>query len=300
MNKNNQGYTTSMIILLLIIPCMILLLLVIDETEHINQNTQKNIKSDKLSTNTDEFIKQLPTQAHKMLNNITLNVTTSKKPLKNATKTMKEVLQSNINNLSSMYKNINITCKVLDIKKNSNPFKIDIYYSLNSTDNTDKILKKFKQTIKIDDNPTNPVYDPELHLKAHTIKQKNIIRFKNNPNLTTTYEDAYAGDIIRECSLINYTHHGNSNMSIQNCIDNHYYHTSRDGLCLFCRLENKTSCKDMGFETFIIPQHKTDKAIVSTDHVLLNDTNQYQAGYVEVNESTILYLDNGHRTKYGL
>ena len=86
------------------------------------------------------------------------------------------------------------------------------------------------------------------------------------------------------------------------CITNHYYHKSHDGLCIFCRLENKTACKDMGLETFILPTKNVTSAPVSVDHVLLNTTpnSQYHGNRIVINNTMVIYLDDGHKTKYGL
>ena len=120
-------------------------------------------------------------------------------------------------------------------------------------------------------------------------------------NNSNTYNNATQGAVIKKCPVEDYSQHGNSNTTIINCLNNHYYHNSHDGLCLFCRLENKTSCNHYGFETFIIPTETRNQAPVSIDHVLLNDINtQYEGDRIILNNTTIIYLDNGHKTKYGL
>ena len=72
-------------------------------------------------------------------------------------------------------------------------------------------------------------------------------------------------------------------------------------MCLLCRLENKTSCNHYGFETFVLPTKLVDEAPASIDHVLLNDmNNQYPGSLITIGNNTLLYLDNGHKAKYGL
>jgi hypothetical protein len=66
-------------------------------------------------------------------------------------------------------------------------------------------------------------------------------------------------------------------------------------------LENKTDCNHYGFETFILPTKLVDEAPVSIDHVLLNDrNNQYSGNLITIENDTFIYLDNGHKSKYGL
>ena len=98
-------------------------------------------------------------------------------------------------------------------------------------------------------------------------------------------------------------------MTLKNCIDNGYYHESNDGACLLCRLEGYATCNHYGFETFIVPSSTHNQQIFrapsSIDHVIFGKDNndRYPGEAVEYNSDDnvfdILYLDNGHRAKYG-
>jgi len=121
-------------------------------------------------------------------------------------------------------------------------------------------------------------------------------------NNSDVYNNSIEGCMIKKCPYEDYSSHGHSNEVIINCIDNHYYHKSHDGLCLLCRLEAKDTCPHYGLETFIVPTLIKDQAPVSIDHVLLNSTvnGQYGGNKIILNNTTVIYLDNGHKTKYGL
>ena len=54
----------------------------------------------------------------------------------------------------------------------------------------------------------------------------------------------------------------------------------------------------MGIETFIIPVVVENTSIVSVDHVLFNE--KYNGNRYDITNSTFLYLDGGHKIKYGL
>lgn len=300
-HKDNTGYITTTLIILMIIPALLLLLITLDQNQHHTQQTTNKIKTNTQAKITDQFKNEIPLEFKKTLSNITHNITQRKKPLKDAKTTIKEQLQQNINKKQQKYQdthNIQINCTIKQIYQTKDPFTFQVYYTLTTKKENNQIQQTRKDEIQINDDKY-PIYDPEPFLKARTIQQKNQVRYKNNPNLTNIYNDAYSGYQIRKCPYTNYHTHNNNN-TLANCLDNHYYHTSHDGLCLLCRMENQTTCPHIGLETFIIPIFKTQKSITSIDHVLLNETNQYNGNIYTINSTTFLYLDNGHRQKYGL
>lgn len=83
------------------------------------------------------------------------------------------------------------------------------------------------------------------------------------------------------------------------------------GACFLCRLEGRSVCSHYGFETFITPagsnNNTVSQAPCSLDHVIFNDKTYYRIYrgeafeyYVNESESFILFLNKGHKTKYGL
>ena len=125
------------------------------------------------------------------------------------------------------------------------------------------------------------------------------------------YENSSSPLYIKKCPFDPYLSHGNSNklQTLKNCIENGYYHESNDGACFLCRLEGKSTCSHYGLETFIVPasnNKSVSTAPCSIDHVIFNeDINGTYNGevveyYSSFNNYFRIFLDNGHRTKYGI
>ena len=308
--NNQKGYTTSIILLLLLIPLLLLLTITIDEYNHEVDNTVENLQTKKMKSTTKDFENEIATITKQTLHDTTLDVITRKQALTNSKKYIKDKIQSKIDTIEQKQRknNINIECTVNEIKPADDPFKIEIHYTLHVTTNNSnsKIQKEENRHIEITDTKY-PVYDslPTLKTRAtftdskveYTDKLANYITINNS----NAYLNSTQHVTIKKCPINDYSQHGNSNITIKNCLNNHYYHNSHDGLCLLCRLENRTTCEHYGFETFILPTEKFDKAPASIDHVLLNDQQgQYEGNNITIDNNTIIYLDNGHKIKYGL
>ncbi len=308
--KEDNGYITSLLVVLLMIPVVILLILTISTTSDYVNETSTSIESDRLSSLTVDFKSDISTITKQSLNNITRTVIENNLPLTNSSKEIKEDIQKRVDTRESLYYNntgIIVDCNITNVKPSSDPFNITVTYSIaTSMNSTEKITESNIIEVELTDS-NYPVYDPLPTLVTGVTIDNTTASFKDllssiikieNPEV---YNDATSGVIIKKCPYTDYTLHGNNNTTIANCISNHYYHVSNDGLCLLCRLENRTTCSDTGFETFIIPSvNNNDTACTSIDHVLLNLTGQYNGVAITIDNSTVLYLDEGHRNKYGL
>ncbi|RAP52317.1 MAG: hypothetical protein BZ138_03320 [Methanosphaera sp. rholeuAM270] len=297
-------------LLLLLIPLIMLMIIVIDEYSHETYNTIKTLESEQIKSKTEDFENEIITTAKKSLHEVTLEVVTSKKSLTDSQKYLKEHIEMGIREKEVKYRkdNVYIDTKIKSVTPSENPFQIEISYRITSgTNNSDiKIVRDEKKRVSITDNKY-PVYDPLPVLKTgatctdgrilYQEKLANYINLENND----AYSNVIMPILIRECPFKDYKQHGNDNLTAINCLKNHYYHNSHDGMCLLCRLENRTSCNHYGFETFIVPTLEYDEAPVSIDHVLLNDNDsQYAGNKIKLNNQTLIYLDDGHKTKYGL
>lgn len=309
--NDKKGYLTSIMLILLLIPLILLVIITIEENNYNANNTIENIKSDKLDAVTKEFEDNMVLISIQSVHNITKDVLINKTPLKNSSKSIKELIQDQVNNKSEVYKSEGyiIDCEILEISSSDDPFKLKLTYNINS-----KLINDTRRYNKTNEvyldliNEYYPVYDPLPVLKtnADVINDKivyednlmNFITLNNND----VYNNSIESCILKKCPYEDYSSHGHSKEAIINCISNHYYHESHDGLCLLCRLEAKDTCPHMGLETFIVPTLIKDEAPVSIDHVLLNSTHngQYSGNKIILNNTTIIYLDNGHKTKYGL
>lgn len=309
--KDNYGYMTSILLVLLLIPVIFLLIITIEQNEYLVNKTADNIQSDKLNSITLDFQKEIPLITKETMNNLTLSIIKNKKPIQNSNKVVKTLVEEKVSQKQSMYKKNTgciISCNITRIKQsNSNPFQLEVDYTIISKFNTKSTIKKQDTTYVDLCDGKYPVYDPLAILKTDAVFLNTTVNYSENLannillNNGSVYTNAVSGCIIKRCPYDEYTKHGHDNTTIVNCINNHYYHESHDGLCIFCRLENKTSCPDHGIETFIIPTQMVDNAPASLDHVLLNDTDgQYMGKCHTFDNNTVLYLDNGHKSKYGL
>lgn len=307
--NDEKGYVTSILLLVILIPVLFLLVITIDEYNHNVNNTVENLESDQIISIAEDFENEIIIITKESLHNFTYDVVTSKKSITHKD-TIKNYIQQVINERKNnyKYKDFLIDCQINDLKPSDNPFKVelDYYLAVSTKDNKIKNIRNERKFVEITDKKF-PVYDPLPTLKTGATLNVNHINYENklsdyiNLNNADVYLNTIQPIIIRECPLNDYTQHGNSNKTILSCINNHYYHISHDAMCLFCRLENKTSCSHYGFETFILPTKLVDEAPTSIDHVLLNDmNNQYPGNLITIENSTFFYLDNGHKTKYGL
>lgn len=309
--NDKNGYLTSIMLILLLIPLILLVIITIEENNYNANNTIENIKSDKLDAVTNEFEDNILIISIQAVHNITKEVTIRKTPLKNSSESIKELIQIKINNKSQLYKSEGyiVDCKILAISPADNPFKLKLTYTINSKlVNDTKNYNKTNEVILDLINQYYPIYDPLPVLKTEANVIDNKIVYEDNLmnfislNNSDVYNNSIEDCIIKKCPYEDYSSHGHSNEVIINCINNHYYHESHDGLCLLCRLEARDTCSHYGLETFIVPTLIKDEAPVSIDHVLLNSTvnGQYSGNQIILNNTTVIYLDNGHRAKYGL
>lgn len=306
--NDQKGFTTSILLLILLIPVFLLLVITIDEYSHNVNNTVENLESNQIKSISEDFENEILIVTKESLHNITYDIVTSKRSVTDKD-TIRRYIQNRINEKEIHYNNnFLIDCEIKDLKSSDNPFKIELYYSLvvSTKDNKIKNSKNEQKLVEITDKRF-PVYDPLPTLKTGATLNGNYLEYGNqlsayiNINNPDAYLNTIQSIIIKECPLSDYSQHGNSNETILSCLNNHYYHNSHDGMCIFCRLENKTNCNHFGFETFIIPTKLSDDAPASIDHVLLNDiNNQYPGNLVSIDNNTFLYLDNGHKSKYGL
>ncbi len=306
--KDQKAYTTSILVLILLIPVLFLLIITMEEYDQNVNNTIENLESEQIKNVYDDFEEEILRSTKESLHNITYEVITSKRSITRRDDLI-SYIQNKINKKAdNQSKDFSIKCDILDIKPSDNPFKIELDYQLTVSTEDNKIKKSKNQQKYVEITDKNyPVYDPLPTLKTGAILDGGYVEYgdKLAEYITIDNSETYMNTIekitIKECPLKDYTQHGNSNDTFLSCLNNHYYHNSHDGMCLLCRLENKTYCNHYGFETFILPTEMIDEAPASIDHVLLNDNqNQYPGNLITVENTSFIYLDNGHKAKYGL
>ncbi len=305
---NDDGaYITSILLLVMLIPVLLLMIFIVDEYTHDVNSTVERLESDKIKSLAEDLEEETLRVTKESLHNISYEAVKSKTP---ATKEkIKKYIQNRINeNIHKLNGNYVIQCVINDVKPSNNPFEIELtyHYVIITKDNRVKLTKNMDKTVEITDKKY-PVYDPLPTLKTGATLKEYYVEYEKKLSDFILFDesDVYVNVtepiVIRQCPINDYSQHGNSNRTMMFCLNNHFYHNSHDGMCFLCRLENRTGCNHYGLETFILPTGLAEHAPASIDHVLLNDrNNQYPGNPITINGSAVIYLDNGHKTKYGL
>lgn len=306
--NDERAYITSILLLVLLIPIMILLTITIDQYSHDINKTAENLESDKIKSFSEDFEDEIIRVTKESLHNITYETVTIKHSTTGKDKIKKHIQNGIDENKIRLNTDYIIQCAIKDINPSDDPFKVELkyYYEISTRDNQIKCTQNRDILVEITDKDY-PVYDPLPTLKTGATLKEGYVEYENKLSeyILLEQSDVYVNVkqpiIVKECPLNDYAQHGNSNETATFCLNNHYYHNSHDAMCIFCRLENRTTCNHQGFETFILPTMAVEQAPTSIDHVLLNDRkSQYPGNLITINNNTKIYLDNGHKTKYGL
>lgn len=330
---DNEGYVMGGMAFLLIIPALILAnilisAVVMDDTQIIP------CKSDKLHQLSLDVESDIPKFALQELNETSDMASKTGEPVSNSRSTIKTRIQTKIDDTYDEYQRvtgITVDCKINSVDNSRDPYKICVNSTLYANYNDSYMVKNFSQEVQFacSDFPDSSegcskIKDPlpfiktkgygDLKIEGDRIYYgtalSNYLKSKDI-NDYMVYENASSLLYIKRCPYEPYPSHGHSNLvlTLKNCIDNGYYHVSAEGPCIFCRLEGKAVCRHTGLETFVVPGNyrlKCDTAPCSVDHVIFGSTPAeiYPGKSLEYKyDDTSLfwmYLDNGHRNKYGL
>jgi hypothetical protein len=331
----NKGYVLGGLAFLLILPSILLLIVLVDIV-NLDVSEDILIKSDTAFYISGDFERNIPRMTRLILKETVENAIRTGDPVPNSRILIRNSLQSKINDLSIKYQNnsgVNVKCMINSVDSALDPFQIEVNSSISVMKDNISYFRKNSQKISIlglypssdfskEYGGLCEIPDPLPFIKCKKfgdIMVKNgkifykssLTKYLSRVIGAEKYENASSPYYIKKCPYNPYTYHGMSknHMTLKNCIENGYYHESSDGACILCRLEGKSTCVHYGFETFIIlaPSNKDNiKAPCSIDHVLfgnnLNDI--YPGEYVEYyrnkNISYNLFLDNGHKSKYGI
>ena len=240
----------------------------------------------------------------------------------------------------SFYNNtgLNVECNITSVDSAADPFQVEVNSSILVKKDSVTHQENISQNISIIE-PQCPLKDPLPFIKCKNYGgvQINGSKIFYGSSLTQylmargvenamSYENATTPLIIKKCPYDPYLWHGKDPgfIILKNCIENGYFHESSDGSCFLCRLEGKGTCPHYGMETFISPGKISDSTFnsghnstsndtvlsgpCSSDHVIFNDTIWFGGTYsgreivfyFDGLNYFKLFLDNGHRQKYGL
>lgn len=321
---DQKGYVMGGLSFLLLIPAIFLVATLVDMV-HIGSESQSLLlQSDAIFYAADDIKFNIPILTEKTLQKTTETVIKSENPLGNSRKVIKNCLQAEVDILSKKYsenEGINVKCTILSVDSSQDPFKIRVKSMMYISKGSIIHNENLSQDISIIDK-NYPIFDPLPFIKCKNYGEVkntstkifygssivNLLKTKNMTN-AEAYENATSPIFIKKCPYDPYIGHGNSQSCIvlKNCIENGYFHESSDGACFLCRLEGKATCSHYGFETFIVPLNSSNLNINSSscsiDHVIFNETiypGKKIIYYDTAVNNCILFLDNGHRQKYGL
>ncbi|PKL67076.1 MAG: hypothetical protein CVV28_06615 [Methanobacteriales archaeon HGW-Methanobacteriales-1] len=319
---DKKGYVMTGTSFLLILPAILIAMILLSYVHGENEINTQSIQSDNLNLASEDLKRNIPILARQSMENISLEIIDNNKTVENGPESIKNQLQTKIDNLSSQYINqeINVTCKVDSIQKSpQDSFFIEFNSTIILTKDDFRHEEHLSQLVSIEGLP-----DPLPYIKCRPYGEishnSTITRYgsslsnyltNNSVENASLYENASSPFIIKKCPYDPYLSHGSKN-TMKNCQENGFYHNSNDGSCYLCRLEGKSLCVHFGFEVFIQPspvnfnpQNNSSLNLegpCSSDHVIFGE-NTYPgksiAYKIENGTNYFLLLDDGHASKYG-
>jgi hypothetical protein len=333
----SNGYVLGGLSFLLILPSILMLMVLIDI---VNLDKSVNIlqESDTTFYITSDVERNIPIISRQVLKETVKNTIKTGDSLPNSRIVIKNDIESRINHLNANYENntgVIVKCDIKSVDSSLDPFEIEVNSSIMVMKENISYNKNFSQNISISESYLSnsaeskgyySIPDPLPFIKCKKFggvsTDNGKIRYgsslrkyldRRGVKVADAYENASSPLYIKKCPYDPYISHGNSKklLTLKNCIENGYYHESNDGACLLCRLEGKSTCNHYGFETFVIPDPSNNQRILrapcSIDHIIFSDKNfldTYPGEAVEYfftgNTTYKIFLDNGHRTKYGI
>ncbi len=330
----NKGYVMGGLAFLLIIPSILLLMVLVDMV-NLDETVNTIIKSDNSFYISGDVERNIPIITRQVLKETVDKSITTGHPLPNSRLVIRNAIEHKMNELTANYQNnsgVHIKCIINSVDSSSDPFEIEVNSTIMVMKDNITYNHKVNQNISllganpqnrssIGSNSSSEIPDPLPFIKCKkfggmSIKEgrigygSSLKKYLRGVNGSEVYENASSPYFIKKCPYDPYIAHGNSTkfITLQNCIENCYYHESNDGACLLCRLEGRSTCNHYGFETFIIPSpnQRVQRAPCSIDHVIFNNDNSNDPYPGELfqyySNGTIsyeLFLDSGHRAKYG-
>ena len=324
---NDKGYVMTGLSFLLIIPAILLVAIFVEMTHMGGESSSLALRSDVSFYTAKDIERNIPIIGKEVLRETANDVVESGTALENSRTTIKNNLQARMNQVVQKYQSetgaTNITCTIHSVESSTDPWYVKINSTIyvkrsnivhNETISQDVSLEQLKDPLPFIKCKN---YGGVTHTDTRILYGSSLLNLLNAKGMAnaTVYENATSPLFIKRCPYEPYTDHGNL-ITLKNCIDNGYFHESADGACFLCRLEGKAICTHPGLETFVTPPKTTNLSLsnifapCSIDHVLFSDTvypgkgicyYSWKVGAKPPKTYYLnLYLDKGHRQKYGL
>ena len=337
---DNNGYVMGGLSLLLIIPSIILLMGIVDmiHMDESSNTLIKSDNAFLISEDVEGNIPNITLQALKEIDENVVKTGNSVQNSRNTMKTVIQSKINDYNANYQQNTGVGIDCHINSVDSADDPFEVEVNSSISILKDNISYYKNISQKVPIvqgqfpkrfmgENNGVDELPDPLPFIKCQKYGVINVRDGKINYGSSlskymeamgiknsSAYVNATSPFFLKKCPYEPYIYHGNGNKFsiLKNCLENGYYHESSDGACILCRLEGKALCRHNGFETFILPAYAIDKKLLnapcSIDHVIFSN-NEYGNGtypgevieyYSTVHDSYRIFLDRGHRNKYGI
>ncbi|MDR3291442.1 MAG: hypothetical protein LBT10_04750 [Methanobrevibacter sp.] len=314
--KDNKGNIFTGLYLVMIIFVILIAILILNLSIAYTELNNNQLNSKTFNYILNDYQTNIPILSYNVLENLSNNIVKNKIPLINSKESIKEELEKSLLRKNNQYyKNsgIQIESHVIYIGDGEDPFHINIK----------TIISAYKDNMSYNNQITSEISIENLKDPLPAIKCGKYPNFSyndtnynygdslskylesKNQSGAQYYTNGSSPLIIKKCIYEPYTQHGDG-ISMENCLENGYYHESRDGSCYFHRLEGVGQCLDYGMETFVIPNPKLNQsgliATSSPDHVIFGYS--YPGESLLLNSysksKSLIFLDDSHRKKYGL
>jgi hypothetical protein len=337
---DSNGYVMGGLSLLLIIPSIILLMGIVDmiHMDESSNTLIKSDNAFLISEDVEGNIPNITLQALKEIDENVVKTGNSVQNSRKAMKTVIQSKINEYNANYQQSTGVGIDCHINSVDSADDPFEVEVNSSISILKDNISYNKNISQKVPIvqgqfpkrfmgENIGVDELPDPLPFIKCQKYGVINVREGKINYgsslskymeamgiNNSSAYVNATSPFFLKKCPYEPYIYHGNGNKFsiLKNCLENGYHHESSDGACILCRLEGKALCRHNGFETFILPAYAIDKKFLnapcSIDHVIFSN-NEYGNGtypgeaieyYSTVHDSYRIFLDRGHRIKYGI
>jgi hypothetical protein len=325
---DRKGYVMGGLSFLLVVPAILLVAVFMDMAHVGGESASTVLTSDTTLYAAKDIEEDIPVQGLEVLREEAEEVVKTGAPVVNSRQAVETALQKRMDLKAEEYYNstgLRVNCTILNVNTASDPFEVEVNSTICVEKDNVKHRETVNQNISIKDADSRiPDPLPFIKCKNHggvtnttdrILYGSSLVNYLNARNISnaTAYENATGPLFIKKCPYDPYDYHGTSQnyIALKNCLENGYFHESSDGACFLCRLEGKSTCYHYGFETFIKPAPSLDGTLTfapcSSDHVIYNDTypgGTYRGKAIEYYFDGVnhfkLFLDNGHRLKYGL
>ncbi len=314
---DRKGYVMSGMTFLLLVPVLIICISFLNTLNNENEIRVQSIQSDNLYHASQDIKRNIPILTRDTLNETVYEIINSNLSIDDGPEYVSNQLKNKLEQFEADFEknnNLKVECTLNSIQSHQDPWYIEVDTTIAIGRDRFYYEERIKQLISIKGlaDPLPFIECGEygvLTLNHTTILYGNVLsEYLQDKGISEAsyYENATSPFIIKSCPYQPYNIHV-ENHTLNNCLNNGFYHQSNDGSCYLCRLEGKATCNHPGIEVFINPRPLNNPGLLSSaasiDHVIFDDyvyTGKFFTVFTFNGLEYGLFLDNGHRLKYGI